>query len=73
MHRKILLATLFLKKGFRDSEETILCMFGPIRNRTLPPNGEGRADHSAAPKKAGFSGVSFSNGSQEEDLVASMQ
>jgi len=79
------------QKGFRESEEAIFCMFGPMRkvpfrvrdctdymNRTLPtrrqmeeialiiPTGPAR-------KKMGFSGVEFSNGSEEEDLITHME
>ena len=79
------------QKGFRESQEAIFCMFGPMRkvpfrvrdctdymNRTLPTRDQMEKIALIIPtepvrKKLGFSGVGFSNGSEEEDLIASME
>ena len=73
------------QKGFRESEEAIFCMFGPLRkvtfrvrdctdymNRTLPTRAQMEKIALIIPteparKKLGFSGLGFSNGSEEED------
>jgi hypothetical protein len=79
------------QRGFRESEETTFCMFGPMRkvpfrvsdctdylNRTLPTRAQMEKIALIIPteparKKLGFSDVGFSNGSEEEDLVAGME
>ena len=79
------------QKGFRESQEAIFCMFGPMRkvpfrvrdctdymNRTLPTRDQMEKIALIIPtepvrNKLGFSGVGFSNGSEEEDLIASME
>jgi len=79
------------QKGFRESEEAIFCMFGPMRkvpfrvrdctdymNRTLPTRDQMEKIALIIPtelarKNLGFSGPGFSNDSEEEGLIASME
>lgn len=78
------------QKGFRESEETIFCMFGPMRkvqfkvrdctdymNRTLPTRAQMERIALIIPteparRRTGFSGIGFSNDSEDEDLLTTV-
>jgi len=76
------------QKGFRESEEMVFCMFGPMRrvpfrvrdctdylSRVLPTRAQMERIALIIPteparKKAGFSGLGFAEGLEEDELAA---